>query len=216
MNRIETINYLIRTHKLGTYLEIGVRQPSDCFDQINAEQRWGVDPAGAHSANDEHQRYLLRMTSRAFARWLTKITGQRKRWRPFETTRTAVPKPGQWDLIFIDGDHRYEGARHDIRMAKQLLSPGGCLVCHDVLPSSDSEALPAKPDNGRAWCGEVWRAWDEEIEQSGKWLKIVITDDHGVGVACRGDGIARPAAASWRELRRKWEVAEHYECTEPE
>ena len=225
ITRIEIINAVAESIDAKTYLEIGVRNPADCFDRIAIPQRWGIDPRGPltsgpreHKGTKDTQpvRAFVRETSHEFFAALTKAAHSRKRYRPAGRGTVPAPKPGQYDVIFIDGEHTYAGARHDIRMAKQLLSPGGYLVCHDVLPSSDSEALPTKPDNGRAWCGEVWRVWDEEIEQSGEWLKTVSTEDHGVGVACRGDGIARPAAPSWRQLRIKWEVAEHYGCTELE
>ena len=36
-------------------------------------------------------------------------------------------------LVFVDGDHAAQAARHDIRWALQLLGPGGTIAVHDVL-----------------------------------------------------------------------------------
>lgn len=40
-------------------------------------------------------------------------------------------------LIFIDGSHEYENVKVDIFNAWKLLSPGGALVCDDVIGFSD-------------------------------------------------------------------------------
>jgi predicted O-methyltransferase YrrM len=40
----------------------------------------------------------------------------------------------QYDLIFIDGDHSYEGVRRDFELYQDLLSPRGYIVFHDIDP----------------------------------------------------------------------------------
>jgi spermidine synthase len=40
----------------------------------------------------------------------------------------------QYDLIFIDGDHSYEGVRRDFELYQELLSPRGYIVFHDIDP----------------------------------------------------------------------------------
>lgn len=37
-----------------------------------------------------------------------------------------------FDLVFIDGDHSYEGALHDLMKSHERLRPGGILAMHDV------------------------------------------------------------------------------------
>ena len=39
----------------------------------------------------------------------------------------------RFGLVFIDGDHSAQAARHDIQWALQLLNPGGTLAVHDYL-----------------------------------------------------------------------------------
>jgi cephalosporin hydroxylase len=53
------------------------------------------------------------------------------------------------DLLFIDGDHNYEGVKADFEMYSPLVRPGGMIVFHDILPDSDWEG------------SDVDRLWDE-------------------------------------------------------
>jgi len=43
------------------------------------------------------------------------------------------------ELIFVDGDHSYEGVKQDILNYYPLLAPGGVMIFHDFLPPLDSE-----------------------------------------------------------------------------
>jgi predicted O-methyltransferase YrrM len=52
----------------------------------------------------------------------------------------------QLDLLFIDGDHTYEGVRRDFEMYSPLAAEGGAIVLHDILehptvPSCDVRRL---------------------------------------------------------------------------
>lgn len=40
----------------------------------------------------------------------------------------------QYDLIFIDGDHSYEGVKRDFELYQELLSPRGHIIFHDIDP----------------------------------------------------------------------------------
>ena len=44
MDRIEIINSLIKKNNYKTYLEIGVRNPDDCFNHIVCNKKHSVDP----------------------------------------------------------------------------------------------------------------------------------------------------------------------------
>lgn len=53
------------------------------------------------------------------------------------------------DFLFIDGDHRYEGVRRDFELYQRLVTAGGIIAFHDILPRI------AFPDYG------VHRFWAE-------------------------------------------------------
>ena len=48
-------------------------------------------------------------------------------------SRSADPPPQRAGLIFVDGDHTYEGARADYERWRELLAPGGHLLFHDAV-----------------------------------------------------------------------------------
>lgn len=50
-------------------------------------------------------------------------------------SRTAEPPPRPADLVFVDGDHSYEGARADFERWRELLRPGGHVLFHDAVPA---------------------------------------------------------------------------------
>ena len=53
-----------------------------------------------------------------------------------EFSFTALPvlagEDARFGFVFIDGDHAYEAARHDIEWGLKMLEPGGVLAVHDV------------------------------------------------------------------------------------
>lgn len=50
--------------------------------------------------------------------------------------RTAALTPNGVDVLFIDGDHSYDGVSGDFRMYSPLVAPGGIVAFHDILPHS--------------------------------------------------------------------------------
>jgi len=80
----------------------------------------------------------------------------------------------QYDLIFIDGDHTYEGVRRDFLLYKDLLSPRGFIVFHDIDPNHVFK------DNAG---GEVYRFWQDLA--SGSKTNIVTTKSSGK-ITCLG------------------------------
>ncbi len=48
-------------------------------------------------------------------------------------SRTAEPPPRPCALVFVDGDHTYDGARADYERWRQLLAPGGDILFHDAV-----------------------------------------------------------------------------------
>ena len=50
-------------------------------------------------------------------------------------SRTVDPPPRPCALVFVDGDHTYEGARADYERWSALVAPGGHLLFHDAVDS---------------------------------------------------------------------------------
>jgi predicted O-methyltransferase YrrM len=84
------------------------------------------------------------------------------------------------DFLFIDGDHRYEGAKADFELYSPLVRPGGLIAFHDICP--DHKTLYGT-DTG-CYAGEVYRLWaelkprfktEELIENAGQ-------DGFGIGI----------------------------------
>jgi predicted O-methyltransferase YrrM len=48
-------------------------------------------------------------------------------------SRTVDPPPAQLELLFVDGDHSYEGARADFDRWGAFVRPGGQLLFHDAV-----------------------------------------------------------------------------------
>lgn len=84
------------------------------------------------------------------------------------------------DLLFIDGDHSFRGALHDLRTYRTLVTPGGLVVFHDIVPDSTlrlgSESL--------AWAGEVTVLWELLRGQyaSHEFVDSWRQDGRGIGV----------------------------------
>jgi predicted O-methyltransferase YrrM len=50
-------------------------------------------------------------------------------------SRTAEPPPETLELLFVDGDHSYEGAKADLERWGAFVRPGGHLLLHDAVDS---------------------------------------------------------------------------------
>jgi predicted O-methyltransferase YrrM len=48
-------------------------------------------------------------------------------------SRVADPPPRPCELVFVDGDHSYEGARADYERWREQVAPGGHLLFHDAV-----------------------------------------------------------------------------------
>ena len=123
---LDLINYLIKDRGYKNYLEVGVADGQN-FRSVIAERKIGVDPSPAAPATH-------RMTSDEF----------------FKSNRET------FDIIFIDGLHLYEQVLRDVENALACLNPGGIIIMHDCMPSTE-EGQGRKPIPG-AWNGDVWKA----------------------------------------------------------
>jgi hypothetical protein len=135
MNRVTIINDLIKKHQYASYLEIGVRHKSVCFNQIQCEKKVSIDPG-------KEDEYDFNMTSDEF----------------FNINTST------FDIIFIDGLHTAEQSYKDIMNSLNILNTNGTIVVHDTNPPTEFHALEnlyGKNKNivaGSNWNGTVWKS----------------------------------------------------------
>ena len=166
--RTDIINFLLA--KLGrstTYLEIGVRNPSDNFNRILADDKYSVDPGLEH---DNHE-IDFKLTSDEF----------------FENLRAELldGTPKTFDVIFIDGLHLADQVYRDIENSLRHLADDGFIVMHDCNPPSESFARETYEfylsPAGHIWNGTTWKAFCRARRELP--IKAACIDcDWGVGV----------------------------------
>ena len=158
IKRYTIINQLIKQNGYESYLEIGVRNPSDHFDKIKARHKIGVDSVPRR--ND-----IVKCTSDEYF--------------------GSLSPEAKFDLVFIDGLHHYEQVLRDIENSLKHLSEEGVIVCHDMLPESEEQQIV--PQRVESWTGDCWKAWAWLRMTRADLEMCVINTDHGVGIITRGE-----------------------------
>ncbi|MBC8029384.1 MAG: class I SAM-dependent methyltransferase [Pyrinomonadaceae bacterium] len=91
---------------------------------------------------------------------------------------TSIEVARSWkssiDILFIDGDHSYEGAKRDWELFSPFVKPFGSVVFHDTLWDLKPDPKYARPDMG------VPRLVDELREQG--YPVITLDQDFGVSM----------------------------------
>jgi cephalosporin hydroxylase len=112
---------------------------------------FGVDVEGGRSGVSDQE--LRERANAKPGQRLYIIRGHSSDPEVHDRVRTLVPDGV--DLLFIDGDHTYEGVSDDYRLYSPLVASGGVIAFHDVLPH------PREPE-----C-QVDRFW-RELPEAGK------------------------------------------------
>ena len=139
--RWDIINSVIMAVGAKSYLEIGIMY-GDVFNQIQAERKVGVDPdlQNFKRGKGDVGYTLHESTSDDFF---------------------SSYKGDFFDVIFIDGLHKFEQVRKDLENALNILTEGGAIILHDTMPPdaryvTDEPTLKSRSGNW-LWCGDVWR-----------------------------------------------------------
>ena len=91
----------------------------------------------------------------------------------------ALVGNGKLDLLFIDGDHGYEGVKADFQLYSPWVRPGGLVVFHDIVPAAETGA----PTAGHRWVGGVPRFWNEIKPQGARsWEFVESCTQGGFGI----------------------------------
>lgn len=171
-NFSEILEFLrvIKAHKVSNFLEIGTQYGStfNLFLEftkgvgISLDKTDGVHGGVPLSTVDERNLGISKSYPRREIHFLDADSH-------LEETKDRVTKiltGRKLDLLFIDGDHSYEGVKSDYLMYKSLVKSGGLIAFHDI---NFMENLPD--------C-EVYKFWSEldspnkfEINHRTSWTK---------------------------------------------
>lgn len=183
MERYDIINSIIEKKGYKTYLEIGVRNPWECFDHINCEIKHSVDPGLETNGGENLATYHF--TSDDF-------------FSALKAGKIDLPIDFKWDVIFIDGLHISDQVYRDFLNSTLHLSDQGVIVFHDANPPLCYYAREDYHDLstpvGGYWNGTVWKAIQKirtnPIGLDGKEFSLITVDsDWGVGICWRGTGV---------------------------
>ncbi|WP_425392915.1 class I SAM-dependent methyltransferase [Ekhidna sp.] len=173
--RTEIINFLISfLDRDVNYLEIGVRNPEENFNDIKAATKYSVDPGLEAKVNLAD----FKFTSDEFFEKLGK--GE------------ILSKDIKFDVIFIDGLHLADQVDRDIKNALQYLAEDGFIVMHDCNPPTEWHAREnyyyADTPAGAFWNGTTWKAFLKWRSES-KIYSCCVDTDWGVGVLSKSHKI---------------------------
>jgi len=171
--RIDIINFLSNRFGAKNYLEIGVRNPWECFDHIICDNKDSVDPGIESVENNVKYKY----TSDEF-------------FRVLENGELDKEKDFKWDVIFIDGLHTSYQVERDIKNSLNHLSENGTIVLHDCNPPTEYHARADYYDYSTVaqgcWNGTVWKAI-YKLRCFNKDVDVCVVDkDLGCGVVRKG------------------------------
>lgn len=154
MQRYEIIQKLINTFGFCSYLEIGVRS-GDCFNKIECPRKLGVDVL-FRKRDDYYKGILFKGTSDEFFK----------------------QNMEDFQVIFIDGDHRFEQVAMDFVNASEALHQDGFLVFHDMLPQKEEHCLDTQLE--ATWNGTVYKLLF--LFQRLHVTNIILDTDWGCGI----------------------------------
>lgn len=174
MNRTDIINLYAKKIKAKSYLEIGVNSVNQNFNRVDIVHKIGVDSGAEGIFEATHI-----MTSDEYFRQNTQI----------------------FDIIFIDGLHKYEQVSRDINNSLNFLNDNGVIICHDMNPVVKEHQLsiddPARHkyieeqkllgnlDYG-SWTGDCWKSFVYLRSTRSDLEMFVIDTDFGVGIIRKG------------------------------
>lgn len=153
----DRINRLATLNNAGRYLEIGVAE-GFTFHNVNVRHKTAVDPeflfdTGRHSHKPGH--YYFPMTSDSFFADMERIRAD------------VYGEDVAWDIIYIDGLHRYEQAMKDFTNSLDFAHGNTIWIFDDTVPSDPWSAIPDMQFSyllrqmaglaGRDWHGDVFK-----------------------------------------------------------
>ncbi len=180
--RTDVINLLLSKRVEKTcYLEIGVRNPDDNYNRINADEKYSVDPGLEFKSNPVD----FKMTSDEFFERLS--------------SGSILSSEIRFDVIFIDGLHLADQVDRDIIHSLKFLKRDGFVVLHACNPptewhSREDYHFLHSPARGN-WNGTTWKAF-LKWRSNPSVHSCCIDSDWGIGVLSREHPIGSHMAES--------------------
>jgi len=161
---------MLKEHKPKTYLELGIGNGGSfamaCFMmQESLESAVAVDCLAYRNLNIGQCEEEINM--------YINLNPEHKAQKTFINSTTdaffeALEADSMFDVIFIDADHSYEGARKDFVNAQKHLNDGGLIIFHDI--------------NSKA-CQGIINLWNEIKSQvPSMCVEFVSSETCGIGV----------------------------------
>jgi predicted O-methyltransferase YrrM len=169
---------LVRQNNPKVILEIGTSQGGTLylFSRL-------VEPGGLVISIDKpgepgSVRYVMRSVYQTFGKQngAKVLTLDRDSHSP-ETHRELeqILAGRQIDLLFIDGDHRYDGVKADYQTYRQWIAPGGIIALHDIAIQENHATI------------DVPRFWRELVASSRSCQEFVARPGEGPGIGVISD-----------------------------
>jgi predicted O-methyltransferase YrrM len=146
---------IYKAHAPKYVLEIGVREGGTFFQWMKHARPdttiIGIDfPIGKWGNQNQPEYKLLWDYAGYRSVIINMILGDSHHPMTKEGICGTIPRV---DFLFIDGDHSYKGVKDDFEFYSGLMSPGGIVAIHDILPNTDDRNI------------EVPRYWAELKER---------------------------------------------------
>lgn len=165
LNHLEVVQQVINHTKAKTYLEIGI-DAGECFLNINAKKKYGVDPTPSQDFIDKlltnvmvtHLKCLQAGPGKAVHLTLSATNENPPSTFKLDDTcecyyltsdaffarhAPLIFCQQKIDVAFVDGLHTYHQSYQDISNAMDFLATGGVILMNDCNPPSEASAFPA-------------------------------------------------------------------------
>jgi predicted O-methyltransferase YrrM len=154
--------WFLKNQKAETYLNVGIGKGgsfmTEVFIQENLKRAVAVDNA-SYWGSDQQQAIERNLT------WLKENTTAEVEFHNCNSVYYLTTCKEKFDIIFIDGDHSYEGVKKDYDNALPLLNEGGYIVFHDI----NSHACPG-----------VVKIWNDIKDKNS--IEFIDSNTCGIGV----------------------------------
>ena len=157
ITRTDILNFIIHNYKFNTYLEIGVRDPNENFNNVIIKNKDGVDPFPVTPVK-------YQVTSDLF---FSDYVNNKK-----------------YDIIFVDGLHTSEQVYKDIKNSLMCLNDGGFIVIHDCNPTQEyhTRTYAEYLLHRGVWNGDVYKGFIKIKNELPEYSCFVIDEDYGCGI----------------------------------